>query len=58
MYLLVAGKPNSEVTYFGPFPNIRRAEQYGESATELGYRWHVVPLVVPNCVVATVILKY
>lgn len=56
MYLIVAGKPNGDVAYFGPFQTKDRANEYG-SAIE-GYRWHVVPLIVPNCIGVTFQTRY
>jgi hypothetical protein len=58
MYLVVGGKPNGEVTYFGPFPTEDRAREYGISVTEMGLRWHIAPLVVPNCMQVTAKLRY
>lgn len=51
MYIIVAGRPNGEVTYFGAFTTVDRAMEYGKALDELGpYKWHVQTLVVPNCV--------
>ena len=49
MFLLIRGFPNGDVDYFGPFPTKERAEKYAESFDEK-CRWHVKPLIVPNCV--------
>lgn len=55
MYMIVASRINGDVDYFGPFPTEDRAKEYAQSFEDYR-RWHVVPLIVPNCV--TVKLNY
>jgi hypothetical protein len=57
MYLVIAGKPNGDVTYFGPFQTSKRALEYLNSMPE-EYRSHIVELVVPNCIGVTFTTKY
>lgn len=56
MYLIIAGKPNGEAFYFGPFQTEDRAKEYGKALED--YRWHIVPLIVPNCIGVSFATKY
>lgn len=49
MYLIVMGKMNGDVHYFGPFPTNDRAMEYGKAIDRdyVGARWHVAHLAVP-----------
>ncbi len=56
MYLLVAGKPNGSVEYYGPFGTEERAKTYAQSLTDT-QRWHVVPLIIPYSVVKQIVWR-
>lgn len=51
MYIIVAGKPNGDEEFFGPFLTEDRANSYSESLRDGDWnRWFVKPIIVPNCV--------
>lgn len=61
MYVLTVGRPNGDLTMYGPFPSVKRAEMYAEavikSEPQVRCRYYVKELIVPFSVVKNIVYR-